>query len=598
MLKRISLFIGLIILSLGCTSSQKPIDELFEEYYQDQIRFNPIESTTAGDTEYNDVLPNFISDEYIEEQLASFNKYETAFSAYKDEDLTETQAIARDVLLWEVRSRTAGLEANLTLIKSPLFGLPAFKLIPINQIFSLHLYMGQLGSGSSAQPFKTVEDYENWLERMDDYFAFLDTSISNMRDGIDKGIVHPKVIVEKMIPQLDPFINNSLEEHLFFGPIVNIPDEFSNEEKEQLSASYAAMIQDKFIPKYRELQNFLRNEYLPAARETAGIMHLPGGRETYDVLIRQHTSTNMTADEIHELGLSEVARIESEMIKIKDQIGFKGDLKAFFDHVRTSKEQMPFTKPEQVIANFEAMHETMKPQIEKLFDKKPKAGFVVRRTEAFREASASAEYNTGSKDGSRPGVFYVPIPDVTSYNKYSDESLFLHEAIPGHHYQLSLQQENESLPSFMHTEGLGVYVEGWALYCESLGKELGLYTDPYQEFGMLGAEMHRAIRLVVDTGMHAKGWTREEAIQFSKDHEAESEAAIISEIERYMIAPGQALSYKIGQLKILELRKRANDALGDNFDIREFHNQVLGTGSLPLEVLEKKIDRWIASQNE
>jgi len=256
---------------------------------------------------------------------------------------------------------------------------------------------------------------------------------------------------------------------------------------------------------------------------------------------------------------------------------------------------MPFTEPEQVIANFETIHERMAAQIGEVFDIEPKAGFEVRRTEAFREASASAEYVPGTKDGSRPGVFYVPIPDVRRYNKFADEALFLHEAIPGHHYQLSLQQESQELPEFLHPEGIGVFVEGWALYSESLGKELGLYEDPYQYFGMLSMEMHRAIRLVVDTGMHAKGWTREQAIQYSLGHEAESEAGITAEIERYMVMPGQALSYKIGQLKIRELRARAEEALGERFDVGEFHRQVLGSGSLPLVLLEAKIDRWIES---
>lgn len=305
----------------------------------------------------------------------------------------------------------------------------------------------------------------------------------------------------------------------------------------------------------------------------------------------------MTADQIHALGLSEVARLRSEMEGVKKQVGFEGDLKAFFEHVRSRKELMPFTDPQQVIDNFNAIHDKMKPQLAKLFDTTPKAAFEVRRTEAFREKSASAEYNPGSLDGSRPGIFYVPIPDVTKYNIYSDEDLFLHEAIPGHHYQISLQQEDEDLPDFRKTLWYSAYGEGWALYTESLGKELGLYDDPYQFFGMLGAEMHRAIRLVVDTGIHSKGWTREKAIQYSLDNEAESEASIISEIERYMANPGQALSYKIGQLKIRELRARAEEKLGDKFDIRAFHNEILEPGCIPLALLEQKIDRWIASRS-
>ena len=306
----------------------------------------------------------------------------------------------------------------------------------------------------------------------------------------------------------------------------------------------------------------------------------------------------MNADEIHELGLSEVARISKEMDSVKNEIGYKGDLKSFFNSLRNKKELMPFSKPEQVIESFNAINNRIALRIDSLFNLTPKAGFNVRRTEAFREASASAEYVPGSKDGSRAGIFYVPIPDAKSYNVVHDEALFLHEAIPGHHFQLSLQQENTNLPEFLHPESMGVFVEGWALYAESLGKELGIYTDPYQYFGMLSMEMHRAIRLVVDTGLHAKGWTREKAIEYSLDNEAESEESIIAEIERYMATPGQALSYKMGQLKIRELRTKAEKSLGSNFNIKEFHSQILNSGSLPLVLLEEKINNWIALQQK
>ena len=358
------------------------------------------------------------------------------------------------------------------------------------------------------------------------------------------------------------------------------------------------MITNKLKPKYTELKEFLVNEYLPVCRETSGIGALPNGRETYNYLIKLHTTTNMTADEIHELGKSEVARILVEMEDVKNTIGFEGDLKAFFDFIRNSPEQMPFKDPQQVINNFNSIKERINKNLNKVFDLKPKADFVVRRTEAFREASASAEYVPGTKDASRAGTFYVPIPDVEKYNKFSAEALFLHEAIPGHHYQLSLQQENIALPEFLHPESMGVFVEGWALYAESLGKELGIYEDPIQYFGMLSMEMHRAIRLVVDTGMHSKSWTREQAIQYSLDNEAESEESVIAEIERYMATPGQALSYKIGQLKIRELRTKAENKLGDKFRLPEFHNQVLNSGSLPLVLLEEKIDNWILVQQE
>jgi uncharacterized protein (DUF885 family) len=281
---------------------------------------------------------------------------------------------------------------------------------------------------------------------------------------------------------------------------------------------------------------------LPAGRASSGISAIPNGREYYEFQIQAFTTTGLSADEVFQLGQREVERILAEMEKVKKTVGFQGDLKSFFDHVRSKKELMPFKEPQQVIDNFNAIHRKMQPALKRLFNLVPKPAFEVRRTEAFREKSASAEYNQGSLDGSRPGIFYVPIPDIAEYNLYSDEDLFLHEAIPGHHYQISLQQENSKLPEFRRTLWYSAYGEGWALYCESLGKELGLYDDPYQYFGMLSAEMHRAIRLVVDVGLHAKGWTREQAIKYSLEHEAESESSIVAEIERYMAWPGQALS--------------------------------------------------------
>ena len=477
-------------------------------------------------------------------------------------------------------------------------------LMPINQMWTINLTMGQLASGSSAQPFKTVEDYDNWLSRLDKYNTWLQSAKERMQQGIKEGYVLPKSLIQKVIPQFESLtiVKKSSEgitdfsEHLFYSPINTLPADFSDADKTRLTEAYTNMLNDKLIPSFKAMYEFLKNDYLAAGRESSGISDIPNGTAYYQHAIKNYTTTNMTADEIHELGLKEVARILSEMEEVKKQVGFEGSLKEFFDFVRNNKELMPYTEPQQIIDNFNAIHEKMKPQLEKLFGNKPKTPFVVKQTEKFREASASAEYNPGSLDGTRPGVFYTPIPDATKYNVFSDEALFLHEAIPGHHYQISLTQENEELPDFRKTLWYSAYGEGWALYTENLGKELGLYTDPYQYFGMLGMEMHRAIRLVVDTGMHAKGWSREKAIQYSLDNEAEGEASIISEIERYMANPGQALSYKIGQLKIRELRAKAKKELGDKFDIKEFHNQVLETGCIPLALLENKIDKWIASQ--
>ncbi|WP_075341330.1 DUF885 domain-containing protein [Tenacibaculum agarivorans] len=559
-------------------------NELLKKYNEGKLELNPINATYAGDNRFNDQFPNFLSDEYALKAKDFYTTYKAKLEEFPFEKLTTSEQLSKAVLAWD---------CDMALAQN------SFKndqLLPINQMWTVNLTMGQLASGSSAQPFTTVKDYENWLSRLDQFNTWLQSAKTRMQQGIKEGYVLPKSLIKKVIPQFKGLAETKLEDHLFFSPVKNFPSDFSEEDKKVLTEKYTTILKNKLVPSFTALYEFLQKDYSEAGLAASGIDALPQGKEYYQHAIKNYTTTTMTADEIHELGLKEVARILAEMEKVKEQVGFKGDLKAFFDFVRNNKELMPYTEPKQIIENFNAIHERMKPQLEKLFGKKPKTAFIVKQTEKFREASASAEYNPGSLDGTRPGVFYTPIPDASKYNVFSDEALFLHEAIPGHHYQISLTQENEELPDFRKTLWYSAYGEGWALYTENLGKELGLYTDPYQYFGMLGMEMHRAIRLVVDTGLHAKGWTREKAIQYSLDNEAESEASIISEIERYMANPGQALSYKIGQLKIRELREKAKNSLGDKFDIREFHNQVLETGCIPLALLENKIDDWIESQ--
>lgn len=560
--------------------SAAAFDELLADYYEMRLELNPLEATFIGDNRFNDQLPNMLTQTYKQEMTAFYESTSSTLAGFDRSVLSPTQQVSYDVLKWECAVNLEGLKFNT-------------ELLPLDQFNGFHLMIGQLASGQSAQPFVTVEDYENWLARLESFEEMLDTARVNMDRGIARGYVLPKSLTVKLLPQLEAMAKEPLEEHLYYAPILAMSDEISPVDQESIKASYREMVTG-LIDRFRSLSAYVSNDYLAASRASSGIDEVPNGEAYYNHLIKLYTTTNMTAGEIHQLGLSEVARLSSEMEQVKAEVGFKGDLKAFFDEVRGKPELMPFTKPEEVIANFNAIYDRMKPQLAKLFDQVPKTPFEVRRTEAFREASASAEYNPGSQDGTRPGIFYVPIPDVATYNIFSDEDLFLHEAIPGHHYQVSLTQENEKLPEFRRALWYSAYGEGWALYCESLGKELGLYEDPYQYFGMLSAEMHRAIRLVVDTGIHAKGWSREKAIQYSLDHEAESEASIISEIERYMAIPGQALSYKIGQLKIRELRAKAETQMGDNFDIKEFHNLVLSPGCVPLAVLESMVEEWMA----
>lgn len=564
------------------TEVKSDFETVLELYHEETLKMYPLNATSAGDNRYNDQLPNVLTNEFKDREKTFYTNYKKKITGFKDENLSESEQLSKEILIWECDMNLARLEFRED-------------LMPINQMWSLQLNIGQLASGSSSQPFKTVEDYQNWIKRLNGYLDWMATAEEKMAEGIKAGQVLPKSLTKKVLPQLEAMTNPNIDEHLFYAPIKNFPDEFSEAEKEELTILYKNYVNDKIIPAYASLHKFMSKEYLKAGRTTSGIGALPDGKAYYDHQIKLFTTTTMTADEIHQLGLKEVERILSEMEKIKADVGYEGTLISFFDYVRNKKELMPYTTAQEVIDHFNQIHETMKPQIDKLFDMKPKTAFEVRQTEAFRAASASAEYNQGSLDGTRPGIFYVPITDPKSYNVVSDESLFLHEAIPGHHYQISLQQENEKLPAFRKTLWYSAYGEGWALYSESLGKELGLYTDPYQYFGMLSAEMHRAIRLVVDTGLHSKGWTREQAIKYSLENEAESEAGITSEIERYMAMPGQALSYKVGQLKIRELRAKGEAELGDNFKIADFHNQVLESGCLPLALLERKIDKWIST---
>ena len=602
-MRHIMLLLLFVMFSSSCTqkstdknSETSAISIIFEDYYKFKERINPIEATKAGNFEYNNTIANYISDAYQNELIAEYQNFLNRLNEINLSELTRADQLSLKVMKWDCEIKLEGLQKPLVVITSPMYNLPSFELTPLTQIQSLHLYVAQLGAGGSVHPFNSVKDYEDWLERIEDYLDFLDTSIAMMKEGISKKIVLPAALTQKTIDQLEEFIVKPTTEHLFYKPIKSLPEEISPVQRDRLAEKYKEMISKKLRPKYKELKKFLVEEYLPNSRSTSGFVDLPHGKETYEYLIRLHTTLNLSADQIHELGKNEVKRILREMEAAKNKIGFKGDIKAFFEYIRNSPEQMPFKKPEEVIDNFNSIKEKINGKLNDVFELSPKANFIVRRTEAFREAAASAEYVPGTKDAKRPGIFYIPIPEISKYNKFSDEALFLHEAIPGHHYQLSLQQENKELPAFLHPESMGVFVEGWALYAESLGKELGLYEDPIQYFGMLSMEMHRAIRLVVDTGIHSKGWTREQAIQYSLENEAASEESIITEIERYMATPGQALSYKMGQIKIRELRAKAEQELGENFDIRAFHNQILNSGSLPLILLEEKIENWIGEQ--
>jgi uncharacterized protein (DUF885 family) len=574
----ILLFVSLLL--VNCKSGEKTQDfkTITDSYFKEKNELNPLDATQNGQNDYDDQLVFEMTDSYRKKQGAFFDKYENELTTIDTTALTEEEKNSYDIIKWEVSIGKDLLKQNAN-------------LMPVQQFWGTHITMGQFASAESAQPFKTEKDYKKFLKRMDLYSVWIDSAMVYMKKGIQEKVVLPKPLTEKVIPQFEDMITPKVEDNLFYSSCKKFPANFTQEQKDNLSKEYATTINEKLIPQFQKMVAFMKTEYLPASRSTSGIGDIKGGKELYKVYVKQWTTTEKTPVEIHELGLKQVAMLNGEMEKVKNEVG----LKDFLNEVRNKKELKPFTDPKQVLDHFEKIYQTIKPNVDKLFSLQPKTPFRIKRTEAFREKTASAEYQQGSADGSRPGTFYVPIPDVKNYNVLEDEDLFLHEAIPGHHFQISLQQESKTLPNFRKFNWFGAYGEGWALYCESLGKELGLYKDPYQYLGMLNDEMHRAIRLVVDTGLHSKGWTREQAIQYSLDNEAETEAGITAEIERYMAIPGQALSYKIGQLKILELRQKAKDKMKDKFDIKVFHQKVLESGVLPLELLEKKINNWIAT---
>ena len=559
-------------------SKSKQLDAVFTSYWNERMQLFPLEATACGDNRYNDRLPITISESY-RTTVRTF--YETYLNKLRtiQEPLSAEDEVSKQLFEYE-------LNLNIEALTFPSH------LMPINQFWSFTLEFPQLGSGTGNQPFKTVKDYENFLQRINLFPAWADTAIANMRKGISSGYTIPKTLAMKVIPQLKGVITKDPLTNIFYGPIKLFPSDFSVKDKDRLTQAYVSAINNSILPAYAKLANFVEAEYLPACRTTDGMDDLPNGTAYYQFLIRNYTTTRLTPDSIYQLGLNEVARLKSEMEKVKEQVHFNGSLPEFFQYLNSDKQFFPFHSSQEVLDSFIAIKKIEDLHLKELFETEPKTKFEIRQTEAYRAASASAEYNPGSEDGSRPGIFYVPVLDALKFNAVGMETLFLHEAIPGHHYQISLQQENNTLPKFRKFLSYSAYAEGWALYTETLGKEVGLYSNPYQYFGHLSDAMHRAIRLVVDVSIHTRHMSREDAIKYMMDNERISTEEATSEIERYMAIPGQALSYKIGQITISRMKERYQTQLGTNFNLAAFHTQLLNGGNMPLEVLEKKLAVW------
>ena len=565
------------------------MDALYAEYDEDYLALNPLSATFRGDNRFNDQWGpyDFLSDEYAAAALAMDKDYLARLNAIDSATLE-----GQDLLSYEIFR----LERENSIERSEQ-GYDEFEsLTPVSQFFSVPSFLVMLGSGATAQPFATAEDYDNWITRSTGFVEHVDLSISKMREGVELGVVRPRILMEKALPQLAAQVVDDPEQSDFWQPIATMPDSIAAEDRARIESAYREHISNVLSPAYAKLHDYIANDYMPNTRESIGAGDVPDGAAYYAFKVRESTTTDYTPEEIHEIGKREAERLFSEMKRIRDEVGFDGDMQSFFEHLRTDP-QFYFDTEEGIVAAYDDLRNVINPKLDKSFDIKAKADYVVKPVEAFRARSmAAAQYFPGTPDGSRPGIFYINTYDLPSRPKYMMEALSLHEAAPGHHFQISVKQEQEDLPAFRRFGGYTAYSEGWGLYAESLGKELGLYTDPYQYFGALYADIWRANRLVVDTGMHAMGWSRQDAIDWMKSNSPITETDVVAEVERYIAIPSQALAYKIGQLKIRELRVRAEEALGDAFDVREYHNLVLTTGSVPLLVLESEVDRWIASQ--
>ena len=564
-------------------NASEQLAALVGEYYDRNLELNPLSATQVGDDRFDDQLANRYGPEYIAATEAMDKEFlqrllEIDASGFEGQDWLTYEAfkLSRE-------NSIAGQQ------------FPG-ELQPVNQFFSVPNFFVQLGSGAAFHPFKTVKNYDDFLSRIDDYVILNNQMIENMKLGMQQDIVQPRILMEKVVPQLASQVVENVEDSSFYLPIKNMPEEFNDEDRERLTAAYTEAIAEKIVPAYQRLGNFIGDEYLSAARESVGLSELANGKAWYAHMVKLRTTTDLTPDEIHQIGLDEVARIHQEMRGVMEQVGFDGDLNDFFEFLNTD-DQFYFDQPEQLIQGYRDMSDNIENLAPKLFSVFPKTGFEVRRVEPFREKSASGgSYSSGTPDGSRPGIFYANAYDIKARPIWAMESMFLHEAIPGHHFQISIQRELEALPKFRRFGGYTAFSEGWGLYAESLGRELGVYTDPYQYFGALNAELWRALRLVVDTGLHAKSWSRQNVLDYMYANSAVKEARAVSEAERFIAIPGQALAYKIGQLKIRELRDRAEEKLGSSFDVRAFHSVILVDGALPLNLLEMKVDRWIADQ--
>jgi uncharacterized protein (DUF885 family) len=588
-MKKVALVLAVILLSVPTLSAQElsaadldrrrvVLRDLLSEQWEYNLRTSPEFASILGDRRYNDQVSD-VSERAVMADLEQTRRFLRRFEAVSTRAFSEQEKLNRDLMVKSLRDTLEGAK---------------FKnwQMPVNQMGGIHLFAPQL---PALLPFTSVKDYDDYAVRLGKYPKVFDDTMTNMRKGMAARLMPPKFLLEKVADQANGLATTEPEKSPFALPLEKMPDSFTAAEKERIRTAVLARVRNDVLPAYAKFARFVRDEYAPKGRTDVGVWALPDGGPRYAYMVQNQTTVDLTPDQIHQIGLREVARIEGEMLSIAKRLGFN-DLKSFNASLETNP-AVKVSSGEQILAAYRKYTEQMYAKLPELFGRLPRAKMEVVATPSFREANASsAEYNTGSPDGSRPGRVYVNTYQAETRKTLSNESTAYHEGVPGHHMQLSIQQELTDLPPFRQQGGETAFVEGWALYSERLGKEVGFYQDPYNDYGRLNDEILRAIRLVVDTGLHAKKWTREDVVKYFRDHSAIDEVEIQSETDRYIVWPGQALAYKIGQLKILELRERAQRELGAKFDIRAFHDEVLGAGALPMGLLEERINAWIARQ--
>ena len=565
------------------------LKRLFYDSDERDIRLDPLSAIRRGDMRMADRFGEFLTDRAEAEEKRNVERDLAALAKIDRARLTPVDQIAYDVFLYQRRLALRYFAPEILAVRRSL---------PINHFGGFHTFYPDFASGKGAAPFRTVADYRNNLRRNVGYAGLYDRIIARFRQGMAQGVVHPRLVVANMIRQFDNLLAQGVEQSTFYQPVTMFPTGIAAADRAELTEAYARQVREVIDPAHRRMRDFLANEYMPRTRDTVGLSALPGGAALYALNVEASTTLPITPDAIHTLGLSEVTRILGEMRAQQQAVGFAGTLPQFFEHLRTDKRFQPSTA-EQVRLGYEAIGKRVDARVREQFSLTPGTPLEIRPVPDFRaQSDAAGSYEDGAPDGSRPGIFYYNTYDLPIRYTWGMETLYLHEAVPGHHFQVSLAQENTALPAFIRFGGNTAYVEGWALYAETLWRDLGVETDPYQRMGGLNDEMLRAMRLVVDTGLHARGWTRDQAIAYMLDNSPMPRTDATAEVERYIAIPGQATAYKIGQLTISRAKAKAQAALGRRFDPRAFHAAVLDSGALPMTVLEAKIDRWIAATGQ